>query len=274
MHRRWGQMLMGLVFLTAGCRTLDLSKEERTEPIAELYPPVNGDDDPPPPELPPKDAARACLACAEEMEKTGNELQAIIFYERARAKDPKCRVSRQLAVLYDRQGDFQKAQEEYRKALKKSPRDADLLNDMGYGYYSRGRWAEAETYLRRALAAKSDHRHATMNLALCVGEQGRYREALELFQKVVTPAQAQCNLAFVLTTRRQWPQARRAYQEALRLDPDIPLARAALAKLEKAEQQASQPERQTAQAPPPPPGNAAVGYVQFDNAEDKPAAHP
>jgi Tfp pilus assembly protein PilF len=251
MQGPYWRIIMGLALLAlGGCRMLAPLRESHIAPTAELVPIADGEAEPPPaPELPPKDAARACIACAEELEKHGSEAQAIAFYERARQYDPKCRISRRLAVLYDRQGDFQKAQEEYHKALKQAPRDADLLNDMGYGYYSRGRWAEAEKYLRQALAVKPDHAHAAINLGLCVGEQGRYAEALELFSKVGTPAQARCNLAFVLMTQHKWPEAKRLYQEALRLDPDIPLARAALAKLEKAEQQQSAPPVQTVQAP-------------------------
>jgi len=256
MHERYGHVLISMLILAAGgCRMLVPLRERHIAPTAELVPIADGEAEPPPaPELPPKEAARACIACAEELEKHGKEVEAIIFYERARQHDPKCRVSRRLAVLYDRQGDFQKAQEEYRKALKQTPHDPDLLNDMGYGYYSRGRWAEAEKYLRQALAIKPDHPYAIINLGLCVGEQGRYDEALELFSKVGTPAQARCNLAFVLMTQHKWVEAKRAYQEALRLDPDIPLARAALAKLEKAEQQTSLPVQQAAcWIPPPPP---------------------
>ncbi|MGH7172752.1 MAG: tetratricopeptide repeat protein, partial [Gemmataceae bacterium] len=272
MSGRCWRVLMAVMIgaAPAGCRTIFPPKEARTEPIAQLVPPADGKDDQPPPELPPKDAARACLACAEEMEKHGNEVQAILFYEKARHDDPKSKVSRRLAVLYDRQGDFQKAQEEYRKALKKTPRDADLLNDMGYGYYSRGRWTEAENYLRQALAAQPEHTHSTMNLGLCVGIQGRYDEARQLFTKVVTPAQVECNLAFLYTINHKWQQARQAYQAALHIDPDIPMARAALAKLEKAEREPSK-QVQTAQAPPKPEGNGSMGYVQFEDSNDKPA---
>jgi Tfp pilus assembly protein PilF len=271
MRRRCRRVLMAVVVLAtpAGCRTIIPPNETRTEPITQLVPPADGKEEAPPPELPPKEAARACLACAEEMEKHGNEAEAILYYEKARQDDAKVQVSRRLGVLCDRQGDFQKAQEEYQKALKKTPRDADLLNDMGYGYYSRGRWAEAENYLRQALSVKPDHQRATMNLALCVGIQGRYDEARELFQKVVTPAQVQCNLAFLFTINHKWPEARQAYQQALHLDPDIPLARAALAKLDKAEREPPK-KVETVQGPPKPQGNGMMGDVQFEDGGDKP----
>lgn len=269
MSGRCWRVLLGVVVVAAsGCRSWSMARSSHIAPTAELVPIADGQAEPPAPELPPKDAARACIACAEELERHASEPEAIAFYERARQHDPKCHVTRRLAVLYDRQGDFQKAQEEYRKAVKESPRDVDLLNDMGYGYYTRGRWAESEKYLRQALLIKPDHAHAIINLGLCVGEQGRYLEALELFNKTLTPAQAQCNLGFIFTTQHKWAEAKHAYREALQLDPDIPLARAALAKLEKAEQQTPAPV-QMAQAPPkseiqqaahwippPPPPNA------------------
>jgi Tfp pilus assembly protein PilF len=278
--------------LPLGCQAVSALKD-RPPLVSELAPPADGTPNPHDKDLPPQEQARLQAGTAEELEKGGDELHAIALYEKARQTDPAGhqKVCRRLAVLYDRQGDFQAALAEYHKALELAPRDADLLNDLGYGYYSRGRWAESEKALRQALALKPKHQRALMNLGLCLGEQGRYAEALELFGQVVTPAQAQCNLAFVLTTQHKWPQARQAYQKALELDPDIPLARAALAKLEKAEQAPPKQLVQSAPAPagpaaardsglrqasytPParPEGNCTTGYVQWDDpAEEQPS---
>lgn len=276
----YATLLATMLAATVGCRTVPLPSlpqaSKHSEPISQLAPPADGKSESTDKDLPPAEAARLCIAAAEECHKHGDELYALLEYEKARKFDPSCKVSRQVAVIYDRLGDFVKAQEEYRIALQQSPHDADLLNDMGYGYYARGRFAEAEKYLRQALSSKPKHARATMNLGLCLGAQEKYQETLELFEKVVTPAQAQCNLAFILTTHHHWPEARRAYEQALQLDPDIPLARAALAKLDKAEHQPAK-ETRTAQAPPKLEGSGKVGYVQFDDSDDKPvvrqAAH-
>ena len=285
MRGRWGwHVLTGVALLTAaaGCRTFELPKEKHGEPISQLVPPADGSSEAIDKDLPPREAARLCIATGEEYEKAGDEVHAVFEYEKARKTDPTMKVSRRLAVHYDRLGDFQKAQEEYRQALEQSPKNADMLNDIGYGYYSRGRWAESEKYLRQALAVKPKHARAAINLGLCLGAQGRFDEALEMFGKAVTPAQAHSNLAFVLTTHHKWDEARREYQKALQIDPDIPLARAALAKLEKAEREPSKPV-QAAQAPTPafapaappkPEISGASGFVQFDEGGDDKGVQP
>jgi Tfp pilus assembly protein PilF len=287
------------LMMMAGCQALAPLKDHQPL-VSQLVPPMEGTAEPKEKELPAREQARVQASFAEELDKGGDEPHAIAMYEKARGTDPdgQQQVCRRLAVLYDRQGDFQAALAEYHKALELAPRDADLLNDLGYGYYTRGRWAEAEKTLRQALALKPKHQRALMNLGLCLGEQGRYSEALELFGQVVTPAQAQCNLAFVLTTQHKWTQAHQAYEKALALDPDIPLARAALAKLEKAEQ--TPPKQLLAQATPaaaspaaaPPardpglrqasftptardPGVCTTGFVQWDDpSEEQPRLPP
>ena len=92
-------------------------------------------------------------------------------------------VCRRLAVLYDRQCDYARALPEYEQALKLSPKDADLLNDLGYCHYGRGDWAEAEKCLRRAVALRPDHRRAWVNLGLVLGRQGRWDEAIIEFRR-------------------------------------------------------------------------------------------
>ena len=124
--------------------------------------------------------------------------------------------------------------EEYQKLLKPSPKDADLLNDVGYCYYNQGKWSEAEKYLRQALAINPKLARAWINLGMTLAQQNRIEESLEAFAKVVSPAQAQCNLAFIWTTQGKREEAKAAYRKALTLEPNLAPARIAfLAKLEQ-----------------------------------------
>lgn len=185
-------------------------------------------------ELPPGKAAEACLATAEMMDKNGHDLQAIYQYELARKNDPRLnsKVCRRLALLYDRIGDSQRALVEYKHCLAENPKDPDLLNDIGYCHYQRGEWLEAEKWFRQSLDVAPQHARATVNLGMTLGQQARYDEAFQTFKKVNTEAEAYVNMGFIYQTHGKRDEAKQAYRTALQVQPDLDLARRALAKLE------------------------------------------
>lgn len=187
------------------------------------------------PTLPPAKAAQACLTTAETLARNGHDAQAIQQFELARQYDPSLpRVSRRLAVLYDRQGNVARAMQEYQLALAEAPRDADLLNDYGYFHYTRGAWIEAEKWLRQALDVEPRHATAMVNLAMTVGQEGKYAESFELFARAVGEAEAHHNMGFVYQTHGKFEEAKEAYRRALALRPDMSRSAQMLAKLEEA----------------------------------------
>ncbi len=215
---RWPVLLVLSLLPAGGCLTADKTTAEATGSNAV--------------ELPPREGARACLAVATAFERESKEKEAAIQYERARALDPGLKVSRQLAVLYDKIGEPQRAQREFETALVQSPKDAELLNSFGYFCYNCGKLDVAEARLREALAINPKYQRAWNNLALVLGQQQRYDECLEAFRKVVSEADAHSNLAFLLTTQGKVAQAKEAYRHALQLEPNLLRARLALEKLE------------------------------------------
>lgn len=184
-------------------------------------------------DLPGKQSAALCLVMAEDLEKADKDVEAVAYYEKARELDPTAteRAARRLAVLYDKIDQQAKAMTEYQELLKKHPKDAGLLNDLGYSYYNRGQWAEAESHLLRAVAADKTNKRAWVNLGMAQAQLGKAVEAVASFEKAVSPAEAQANLAFVLLTRGDRDAAVTAYRRALVLEPTLPVAQAALAKL-------------------------------------------
>ncbi len=185
-------------------------------------------------ELPPKQAAQACLATAKELQAHGDAREAILLFERARQLDPReQQVSRYLAVLYDQQGNDTRALAEYRKALDVAPHDADLFNDFGYYFYRRQDWKQAEVNFRKAIAQAPEHERAWVNLGLVLGEQGRYPESFDAFSKVVGPAAAHSNLGVILASHQRQAEADSEFKQALRLKPDLPQPRAFLAHLDQ-----------------------------------------
>ncbi|MDX1966928.1 MAG: tetratricopeptide repeat protein [Planctomycetaceae bacterium] len=100
-----------------------------------------------------------------------------------------------LGVIADMNQDPQTADDHYARAYAANPRDADLLSDMGYSLYLRGRFDAAELKLKEALEQDQNHRSAQNNLGLLYGKQGKYDQALAMFRQTGTENEAQRNIA-------------------------------------------------------------------------------
>jgi Tfp pilus assembly protein PilF len=237
--------------------------------------PTLGPSSRPAPELPASETAKVCLVTAEALEKGGKDREAIGLYEKARMIDPNLKhVTRRLAVLYDRTLQHDKAKAEFDKALAMRPNDADVLTDMGYGYYARGLWSEAEKCLRQAVAADPKHARAWTNLGMTLGQRERYDEAMAAFQKSVNPAQAWCNLAFIYTTQGKREDAKNCYRQALQLEPGLQLARTALVRLESPADEARQNPRAVPGKEPAQPIRTVGGAVPRQQPDARRIAHP
>jgi tetratricopeptide (TPR) repeat protein len=224
-HVRW-PMLLGLLGLLpgAGCTPMTTlpALPTHSDPAALGKAPP----------LPPRKTAEVCLSVGESLEKAGHDVEAIGQYEKARQENPSLHLERRLAVLYDKVGDHQKAMAEFDKALKQSPRDPGLLNNVGYSYYNQRKFDEAEQYLRQALKYDANHALATRNLALTLAQKGQYEESLKLYARVDGQATACSNVAFVLTAHGKTEEAKQMYREALKCDPGLAIAKLALDRLE------------------------------------------
>jgi Flp pilus assembly protein TadD len=179
-------------------------------------------------------AAIACLTIARGLEKSGKDDAALEQYEKVLKLDPEnLSAHRRMAVLYDRRGDFAKADVEYKQVAKIKPRDADLLTDWGYSYYLRNDWNEAARHLQRALELDPKNERARCNLGLTMGQLGRYDQALQLFHDAgLSDGEAHCDLAFVYWSQGRLVDARRECQTARKLDPHCDKAVGMLARLD------------------------------------------
>jgi len=213
--------------------------------------------------LPNREAAKLNLTLAKSCEKDGKDWDSVPHYMEARRLDPTCadEVSRRLAVVYDRIGEQAEAMKEFQELLKKSPKDSNLLADVGYSYYNRGKWADSEAFSRRALAADKSNKRAWVNLGMALGQQGKSQDSIAAFEKAVSPAEARYNLGFVLASQGKKDESMTAYKQALQLEPTLQNARVALGKLESGNQlpeiPSANPDQQIQQAQfaQPAPGN-------------------
>jgi Tfp pilus assembly protein PilF len=133
------------------------------------------------------------MAAGQKLERKGHLKEAIAKYEEARRYDPSAPVAHPLALLYDKQGEVERAREEFTIALKATPKDAELLNDMGFFSSEHGNWSESEKLFRQSLAIKPDDERAWVGLGLVLGRQGRYEESYDAFTKILSRDEAHAN---------------------------------------------------------------------------------
>lgn len=186
-----------------------------------------------------KEETRASVARLHE--KQGNLRKAEELYLVLHDKKPKnATYAHRLGNVYTRLGDAELADEYYRKALELEPKNATILSDMGYAALLRNDLETAEDYLSQALDYRPNDPLATNNLAMAVGLQGRTDEALRLFRRVNSEADAYANMAYVHTQRGEGQLAMKRYGDALSADPNH--RKAATAMVQLAEIQAKQSE--------------------------------
>ncbi len=123
-------------------------------------------------------------------------------------------------------------------ASEEQPTSAAILGDLGYAHYLAGEDRDAESLLKDALSIEPSDERLANNLALVVGRQGRFDEALQLFRQTGSEAEAQSNIAFVFSSAGKLEQAKRHYHQALELDPKLDVAARGLAEFARLEQSA------------------------------------
>jgi len=231
---RTGAILAGLVGtgLSVGCLTTPKSAVETVQSQS----PLEHFDASKELELPTREKAKASLATAQMLDKNNKYNEAAQLYEQARNLSGEYKfVCRRLAVIYDRMGNFPKANEEYDKAIALYPKDADLLNDAGYSRYCQGNWTLAKDYLEHSIELKKDSKKAWTNLGMTLAQLDRIDQALEAFSHAISEPEAHFNLAFVYTTQGKRAEAIAEYKLVLQMAPDMDRARQAIAKLEAPE---------------------------------------
>jgi tetratricopeptide (TPR) repeat protein len=139
---------------------------------------------------------------------------------------------RRMAGALDRLGRFAQAETHYREAMKLSPNDVNVWNDVGYSYYLQRRWPEAERSLLQAAKLDPDNQRVQTNLGLAQAGAGKTDAALDSLTRASGPAVAHANLGYILAATGKTDEARKHYQAALDYQPQFEAARYALARLD------------------------------------------
>lgn len=130
-----------------------------------------------------------------------------------------------LARLFDRQGQFDRAMQNYAEASQHHTKDATTFNDMGLCLARQGKYEQAVTSLRRAVELKPDSRLYRNNIASVLVAQGRHDEALVHLTDAHGPAVAHYNLGYWLYKKGRDQLAIEQFQLALAENPAMDDAR-------------------------------------------------
>ncbi len=103
------------------------------------------------------------------------------------------------AAILDQLGETQQARTTYQQALKISPNEPSVLNNLGMSYLLAGDLRNAEIALQTALDTGKAGSQIRQNLALTLGLQGRFDEAVRVAQADMDPRQAVENVAYLKT---------------------------------------------------------------------------
>ena len=172
------------------------------------------------------------MSLARLSERHGQADSARDIYKVILRKYPNLQAAHhRIGIVYARQSQFKDAEHHLSKALELGPTTPELLTDVGYLYYLQDRLGDAEATYRRALEINPNHKPAHNNLAIALGEQGRYDDSLKEFRLAVNEAQAIANLAFIQSQAGDEELATQNYHRALALDSNVKPAAEALVQM-------------------------------------------
>lgn len=165
-------------------------------------------------------------------ERHGDVSYAEKIYEKLAERDPGNAVAQhRLGVIKARRGEFAAARAHFENAQKTSPKDVELLCDIGYLSYLQSDLAGAERSLRGAIAVDSQHKRAHNTLGQVLAEQGRFDDSLNEFRRAVSESEALANLAYLQLQLGAVSEAEKNYHRALDLDHNLKTAAEGLVQL-------------------------------------------
>ena len=124
----------------------------------------------------------------------------------AKSEDPDA--LHRLGNLYDKQGLNEKATPNYLEAIQRGKDTPEIHCDLGYNYYLRRRFDEAERHLTLALSLRPDFPRAHNNLGMLLAQTGRRDKSLSYFARAgLSESDARLNIAVALLTAEQGADA-------------------------------------------------------------------
>ncbi|MCA9165430.1 MAG: tetratricopeptide repeat protein, partial [Planctomycetales bacterium] len=206
-----------------GLPKLPWSSDKEVEPMSEPLVERN---------VSPEQQLEGQISLARLSERRGQVEQAEEMYKALVARHPRLAVPRhRLGVIEARRGNYEAADHHFQAALSIDPHNAELLSDAAYSCYLQNRFEEAEALYKRAYTAAPNDARLCNNYGMLLTELGHVDQALAMFRKATSEAEAHANVGYVLVQLGEFDQARKHFDYALTLNPELRSAAHALLQL-------------------------------------------
>jgi len=143
-----------------------------------------------------------------------------------------------LGQRYQQKGEYQKAIENYKKAIAMRPTFYNAYNNLATCYGELKMYPEAIDALEECIKLKPDDYYAMSNLAVVMMNTGKPDDALRFAKQAVDTEPAYVNghvtYGAMLAMSKRYDEAETQFNEALRLDPNNASARENLKRLQAA----------------------------------------
>lgn len=237
--------------LVVSCATPTSTSDTRPQWQRQAAPPefVTADD-----ERPPMILSGTYFAAAQLFESQGDYVKAAQQYRKAVAVDHSFAEGfHRLGLIHSLLGERDRAIEALARAVELRPDDASLRNNLGFEYILSERWEDASNELDQATRLKSGFVRAHINLGIAQSRLQRFDQALANFRMVLPEPDAQYNLGLMYRGQQRYHEALVAFERVLELDPEFTVAWEQLqqieAKLSRKAAAEPQPEPATSDAP-------------------------
>ncbi len=151
--------------------------------------------------------------------------------------DKRANIRLQLAVGYYQSGNYEVALDEIKKALAADPDLADAYSVRALIYTAMDEKPLAEENYLRAMRLAPGNAEFQNNYGTFLCQTGRFAPAMAQFEtalknpKYTSPVKAMANAGGCAMKMKQYDVAERYFTSALRLDPDFPTVQAGLARV-------------------------------------------
>jgi Flp pilus assembly protein TadD len=140
-----------------------------------------------------------------------------------------------LGQRWEQRGEYAKAIEEYKQAIRQRPNFYIAYNNLAVCYGKLKQYVNAEAALKKCVALKPNDYYAMGNLAVLMMETGRIEEGIAFAERAVKTepgyANGRVTLGSLYGMSGRYDDAEREFREALRLEPENATARENLKRL-------------------------------------------